>query len=119
MYEYRATVVRVVDGDTVDLQIDLGLETYRATRARLASINTAELTSSDPAQRQLAQRAKDWLSAKLPVGIVLTVSTFKDRREKYGRYLVMIRLDREEVSINAQMVSNELAIPYMIMNTPR
>jgi len=119
MYEYRAVVIRVVDGDTVDLHIDQGLEIYRLTRVRLASINTAELNSPNPEQRELAQRAQDWLRAKLPAGTQTTIKTFKDRREKYGRYLVMVYLDGDEVSINEQLVSNGLAVPYMVITSPQ
>lgn len=119
MFEYTAQVVRILDGDTVDFEVDLGLETYRRMRTRLASINTPELTSRDPAQRALAAQARDFVQAALPLGSTVKIRTFKDKREKYGRYLVMIYApETETVSINEKLVEAGLAVPYMVETSP-
>lgn len=118
MYEYLATVIRVVDGDTLDLNISLGFETWRVSRARLASINAAEMSSSDPVQRALAKAAKDWLGMMLPAGTVIRARTYKDKREKYGRYLVEAFAYGNPVSLNDQLVEQGLAVPYMVEAHP-
>lgn len=90
MYEYKAAVVRVVDGDTVDVRIDLGFSIGFETRLRLLGINTSELHAPDPAERERARAGAAMLSSLLPVGSVVQVHTQKDRREKYGRYLARV-----------------------------
>lgn len=90
MWEYRATVERTVDGDTVDLTIDLGFETYRAIRVRLNGIDAPEMNSSDPEERARAKMVRDHINTIIPTGSIVRVVTIKDRTEKYGRYLADI-----------------------------
>lgn len=104
MYEYKATVVRVVDGDTVDVRADLGFHITQEMRLRLAGINAPEMR--DPRGKD----AKAALAARLPAGTEILIRTERDRREKYGRYLAVILLDNED--INAWMVASGFATPY-------
>lgn len=108
MYDYRARLLRVVDGDTVHLEIDLGLETYRRIKCRLAAINAPEM--STPA----GPPAKARLVELLGTGDALVVHTVKDRTEKYGRYLVTIFTSSDSQSVNDQMVSEGYAVEYMV-----
>jgi len=81
LYEYKCTIVKVIDGDTVDVSIDLGLRIYHETRIRLYGINAPEINTDE------GKRAKSRLSELMPVGGEFILRTIKDRKEKYGRYL--------------------------------
>jgi len=93
MYEYRAKVVRVVDGDTVDFRVELGFHISLEDRFRLYGIDAPERNSKDPEQRELAKKATGRLRELLPEGKEVTIRTLKDRREKYGRYLACVYSD--------------------------
>jgi endonuclease YncB( thermonuclease family) len=88
MYQYRAKVFRIVDADTLVLDIDLGLETTRRITIRLALVDAVE--KSDPLSPLAIQLVKDWVVANSSAGGWVSISTFKDKREKYGRYLCTI-----------------------------
>ena len=87
---YGATVLYVVDGDTVDLMIDLGFNIHHKIRVRLYGVNTPESRTSNKAEKELGLRAKeythDWLSAHKWV----FVNTIPDKNDKYGRILARI-----------------------------
>ena len=93
MYEYRATLARVVDGDTYDLEVDLGLRVQTRTRVRLRGVDTPETygVRRGSAEWTRGQAAKAfvlrWFEAHGPE---LIVRTFKDRTGKFGRWLVEI-----------------------------
>jgi micrococcal nuclease len=106
MYEYRAVVLRVVDGDTVHLDVDLGFDVKRRDSFRFYGINAPEISTA------AGKTAKAWLEKRLPVGAVVSVRTQKDKREKYGRYLGTIFLD--DVNINEQLVTEGHAQRYMV-----
>lgn len=106
-YEYAALVVAVVDGDTVDLDIDLGLRTFRRDRFRLAGVDAPELRAADP---EPGRAAKAELARLLPMGAAVTVRTEKDRTEKYGRWLATVL--NGAVNVNERMVTGGFAKPY-------
>ena len=112
MFTYKATVIGIVDGDTVDFNIDLGFETFRKIRVRLYGINTPELHIADQVEAALA--AKKYVEEALPTGKVIYITTFKDKTEKYGRYLANIYTDEQltEPSLNKQLVTQGLAVEY-------
>jgi micrococcal nuclease len=109
MYEYNAIVLRVVDGDTVQLYIDLGLHIWRKENSRLAHINAAELNSEDPVERTLAQKAKARVEELLPVGRAVNIVSHS--LDKYGRPLVSVYI-APGVTINSTLVSEGLAKEY-------
>ena len=106
MYEYAATVLKVVDGDTVHLEVDLGLDQSRKLSARLYGINAPELNTA------AGKAARQHLTFLLfgGDGPRVTVRTYKDRREKYGRYLGT--LVKAGVDVNHQMVEDGHAVVY-------
>ncbi len=111
MWTYRATCLRVVDGDTVDARLDLGFHVFMEQRLRLAGIDTDEMRSPDPATRARALIAKERLAALLPVGSVFTVTTETDPRDKFGRWLG--RISTPDVpEVNELMIREGLARPY-------
>jgi micrococcal nuclease len=85
VFTYRAVMVAVHDGDTITVDVDLGWNVWRRFEAlRLAGIDAPELATD------AGKAARDWLAAKLPAGMAVTIQTEKDRREKYGRMLATI-----------------------------
>jgi micrococcal nuclease len=102
MYVYRATVTRVVDGDTMHLSVDLGCDVSVQMTVRLAGINTPEMnTMPGRAARAVAQ---DWLSRNAP-GYGITLRTVKDKKEKYGRYLAFIYPDKTKITLDDRGVA--------------
>lgn len=108
-YIYNALITNVVDGDTVDLMVDLGFGTHRQDRFRLARINTAELNSKIEDEKKLAQDAKNWMMAFLNQKVI-----FKSmRKDKYGRYLAELYLPDQTVSLNQRLINSGLAQLYI------
>jgi micrococcal nuclease len=114
IYIYKAELIRVVDGDTVDLIIDLGFDTLRKERFRLYGIDAPELRTA------AGKEAKAWLWEALQPLEAIYVQTIqlstKAKRDKYGRFLAVLYREqptggftmRESVhpaSINAKMVT--------------
>lgn len=86
-YTYRAALERVVDGDTLDIHVDLGFGVTIKQRFRIYGINAPEIFSVKIGtdERSKGEAAKQFVSQQLPT--VFTVKTYKDGQEKYGRYL--------------------------------
>ena len=102
MYQYRAKVARIIDADTVAFDIDLGFGVWRMNEScRLFGINAPEVVGENKAA---GIAAKEALASKMPVGLLVTISTFKDNKEKYGRFLVLVH-DKSE-NINEWLVAN-------------
>lgn len=109
MYEYRCRVVRVLDGDTVLAEIDLGFRISYRTPIRLAGLDAPELHRGTPDEKARGLAAKQRLEelAKLqPTGIV---ATSLDPFEKYGR--VLGRLTLGSMDITQTMIHEGLARP--------
>ena len=109
-YTYQAEVLRVVDGDTIDVILDLGIEVHTKQRLRLARINAWEPKGEE---REKGLRATNVLISKLSVPLQdqeyyaspfrqIRVETIKDKTGKYGRYLAEIWLD--DLNINDWLV---------------
>ena len=88
MFEYRAKLVKVVDGDTIDLDIDLGFNIHIRERVRLYGVNTPEVRGSEKKSGMAAKAfVKWWLQVdKGPI----MVRTVKDKRGKFGRMLAIL-----------------------------
>jgi micrococcal nuclease len=107
-YVYTGKIIKVVDGDTVDIMVDLGFHTFIESRFRLARIDTAEIKSKFEDQRVLAQDAKNWMSNFLNKEVI-----FKSiKKDKYGRYIVELFLLNESISLNQQLLDLGLAKLY-------
>ena len=88
MFEYSCTIVRVVDGDTVDVDIDLGFGMWmKKQRIRFYGIDTPESRTRDLEEKKYGLIAKAFVEASLPVGSTRTLTTVKDKTGKYGRIL--------------------------------
>jgi micrococcal nuclease len=105
MYEYKAKVVRVIDGDTVDLSIDLGFDVWISERVRLLGINCAEKNTTK------GMDAKHYVESVLPVDSIVSIKTVFDKREKYGRVLGVLTL-QDQTILNEALVSSGYAVKY-------
>jgi len=85
VHEYQADLIRVVDGDTMHLDLDLGLDIRTHIVVRVYGVNAPELKT--PEGKSALAWSTDWFAAHSGP---YTVSTIKDRREKYGRYLATL-----------------------------
>mgnify|MGYP003135868998 CR=1 FL=1 len=86
MYEYRVKIIKVVDGDTVDVDIDLGFGVWlNKQRIRLYGIDAPESRTRDLDEKRYGLKAKEWLKERLSDGAIL--KTRLDKKGKYGRIL--------------------------------
>ena len=109
-YVRRAKVTKEMDGDTIELAVDLGFNNYTIHIFRLDKLNTDETDSTDPVKKAKAMEAKDWLNKQLPIGSECIVQSIKDKTEKFGRYLGVIWKDG--VCLNDELIKLGLAKPY-------
>ena len=86
MYEYIVKeIVKIVDGDTVDIVLDLGFDVYRKERVRINRVDTPETNSKNVTEKKLAVEAKNYVSTWMINQKQVKIKTFKD--DKYGRLL--------------------------------
>ena len=115
MFEYYVKkVTNVVDGDTIDVDIDLGFSISYSQRVRLAGIDTPESRTSDKAEKVLGLESKEFLKSKIKDAKTVVIKTEKmDSSEKYGRILGWVYLDGSSISINEQMIADGYAWGYL------
>lgn len=115
MYEYRVkAVLAVVDGDTIDADIDLGFDISLTKRVRLAGIDTPESRTKNKEEKVLGLEVKELLKKKLKEAKTIVIRTeLPDSTEKYGRILGWIYLDGAELSINESLIATGYAWGYM------
>jgi micrococcal nuclease len=115
MYEYFVKEVKnVVDGDTIDVVIDLGFDILFASRVRLAGIDTPESRTTDKAEKALGIEAKEYLKKCLKDAKSVVIRTEKmDSSEKYGRILGWVYVNGESESLNNKMINDGYAWGYL------
>ena len=112
MYQYKIKKIRrIIDGDTVDVEIDLGFGITLSDRVRLQGINTAETKTKDLKEKAEGLMAKEWLEKELSKPGEWIIETTKD--DKYGRILGTLYLVGEPVTVNERMINDGIAKPYM------
>jgi endonuclease YncB( thermonuclease family) len=113
MYDYVAQVIRLVDGDTMHLQVDPGLDIRVNLIIRLWGLNAPEM-STDTGKAAKAW-VEQWLAEHAPTGLIV-LHTIKDKREKYGRYLGIVypAMGTMASSLNDEMLAAGQAVPYMV-----
>ena len=110
MYEYECTIRRVVDGDTIDVDVDLGFGTWRCSeRIRLFGVDTPECRTRDAKEKAAGFLAKKFVEDTLHVGGTYKLQTRE--KGKFGRFLGVIFISAR-TSINATLVSERLAVAY-------
>ena len=117
-YNFRVTKInRVVDGDTIDVTIDLGFDLYKKERVRIAGVDTPEKRTRDKEEKALGLDATIWMKEKLEeairVGNELTIRTeLKGGVGKYGRLLGWLYVGDNDFSLNEQMITEGYAWEY-------
>jgi micrococcal nuclease len=115
MYEYYVRKVEnVVDGDTIDVLIDLGFDILFQSRVRLAGIDTPESRTKDLAEKALGLEAKEYLKKYFKDAKSVVIKTEKmDSSEKYGRILGWVYVNGDTVSLNDKMINDGYAWGYL------
>jgi len=113
MYEYKVKITRVVDGDTVDADVDLGFDIFVKDRIRLMGIDTPESRTRNKAEKKLGLLAKERLKAlcKQHKGNII-LKTSKEGKGKFGRILGSIFADGSEVTFNDILIAEGHARNY-------
>ena len=117
MHTYKCTILRVVDGDTVDVGIALGFGVWmRKERVRLLGIDTPESRTRDKVEKVYGNLAKEFVKSYLPVGSSQTLQTEKDKTGKFGRilgrFLVYDNVTDAPIHLGDIMIRAHLAVAY-------
>jgi micrococcal nuclease len=105
-YTYAATVVKVIDGDTIDLTMDLGFYVKYSIRTRLRGVNAPEV------REEAGKMVREELRKLLPVGTPVLVTTYRDPTDKYGRWLAVI--EKDGLDICKWLLDNNYAVKMYI-----
>ena len=113
-YIYRIrSIHKVVDGDTIDADIDLGFDISLTKRIRLAGIDTPESRTTDANEKKLGLESKEWLKKRVEGAKDIIIRTeLPDSTEKYGRIIGHLFINGEETSLNNQMISEGYVWTY-------
>ena len=111
MYQYKVKKInRIIDGDTVDLDIDLGFGVTLSHRVRLKDINAAETRTLSAEEKTKGLAAKEWLKKELSREGEWIIETVKE--DKYGRILGTLYCVGDPITINERMLNEGIAEPY-------
>ena len=117
-YNFRVVEInRVVDGDTIDVTIDLGFDLFKKERVRVAGVDTPEKRTRDLAEKELGIDATNWLKEKLESAIsgdddLIIRTELVGGVGKYGRLLGWLYIGTDELSLNEQMITEGYAWAY-------
>ena len=117
-YNFRVTkIVKVLDGDTIDVLIDLGFDLFKKERVRIAGVDTPEKRTRDLEEKELGIHATNWLKDKLTETIkgdeeLLIRTELKGGVGKYGMLLGWLYIGDADVSLNEQMITEGYAWEY-------
>jgi micrococcal nuclease len=114
MYQYKCKIIKVLDGDTVDIDLDLGFKIILANqRVRMAGVDTPESRTSIAEEKVRGQLSKKKLAEKLPVGSWQIIETQKpdSNDDKFGRILGVFILE-DGTRVNDWLIQNNYAVPY-------
>ena len=114
LYVYRIkSITKVVDGDTIDANIDLGFDISFTKRIRLAGIDSPESRTTNLKEKALGLETKEWLKKTLEDAKDILIKTEKpDSTEKYGRIIGHLFINGQETSLNNQMITSGYALAY-------
>jgi micrococcal nuclease len=112
MYHYKIKkITKIIDGDTVDVDIDLGFNITLSQRVRLKDINAPEIRTLNTEEKAKGLAAKEWLQKELSREGEWIIETTKE--DKYGRILGTLYLVGDPVTVNERMLNEGVAEPYM------
>tara|TARA_R100000149_G_scaffold11173_1_gene4059 strand:+ start:239 stop:661 length:423 start_codon:yes stop_codon:yes gene_type:complete len=110
MYEYKCNITRVVDGDTVDAEIDCGFDIIYKSRIRLYGIDTPESRTRNLDEKARGKLASQFIKDKIAEAKLVKVKTKLDKKGKFGRVLGSIIAD--DLNLNQTMIEKHLAVAY-------
>jgi micrococcal nuclease len=111
MFEYQCKIVRVIDGDTTDVDIDLGFGVWlKKQRIRFYGVDTPESRTSDKEEKVYGMMAKEFVQHHLPLGSTHVLRTYKDGVGKYGRILGEFVVD--DTTLNQLLINTHNAVAY-------
>ena len=119
MYEYKCKVKRVVDGDTMDVILDLGFDVLHSVRVRLSAIDTPESRTRDLDEKARGKLSKAYLKESIKGRKVVLKTKLKDSRGKFGRVIAEVWVEFEEGSlrnVNELMIKESYAVKYNAEN---
>ncbi|MCG2419700.1 thermonuclease family protein [Aequorivita sp. F47161] len=108
MYQYKAKIIKVYDGDTVTAMVDLGFYHFQQMKFRLYGIDTPELRGDE---RGKGLEVRD-IVREMILNKEVIINSYKDKQEKYGRYLANIIIG--DIDLNVWLVDNGYAREYML-----
>jgi len=112
MFTYQAKVCRIIDGDSIVLDIDLGFNTWlNKQHIRLHGIDTPEYRTRDLVEKQHGTLAKNLVESLVQPGDSVVIKTVLDKHEKFGRILGIIEL-QNGINLNQLLIEEKLAVPY-------
>ena len=120
LYQYKVKeILKVVDGDTVDVIIDLGFDVFLEKRVRMAGVNAPESRTRNLEEKAKGLKTKAWLIEKFNTEKQIIIETSLDNQYgKFGRVLGTFYVGDSLMSVNLEMLSEGLARPYMIEDFP-
>ena len=111
MHEYKSKVTKIVDGDTIKCDIDLGFDIVLSNQTiRLYGIDTPESRTKDLEEKYYGNVSKQFLNDYCPKGSYITLRTHLDKKGKFGRILGELIVNK--VNLNEQMIEENLAVEY-------
>ena len=112
MYEYKCKIIKVIDGDTTDVDIDLGFGVWlKKQRIRFFGIDTPESRTRDLEEKKYGLAAKKYVTDHMPLGSTQTLVTVKDGKGKYGRILGQFKMEDGSI-LNDNMIAEHHAVAY-------
>ena len=114
MFTYNCRIAKIVDGDTIDVDIDLGFGIWKTNeRIRLWQIDTPECRTRDKEEKKYGLIAKNFVEQHLPIGKIFELQTLE--KDKFGRYLGAVFV-KNRLSINDMLLKANLAVKYVGQN---
>ena len=110
---YSAKLLSVIDGDTVDLSIDLGFNIHHKVRVRLYGVDTPESRTKNELEKAAGLKSKEFVKSWFDANLNVVIQTIKDKNEKYGRILAKVYADENKSKcLNEELVSSGFAKAY-------
>ena len=110
---YSGKLLSVIDGDTVDLSIDLGFNIHHKVRVRLYGVDTPESRTKNELEKAAGLKSKEFVKSWFDANLNVVIQTIKDKNEKYGRILAKVYADENKSKcLNEELVSSGFAKAY-------
>lgn len=113
LYNYKAEVVKIIDGDTLDVNVDLGFDIWHSIRIRLYGLDAPETRTTDVEEKSSGLKTKEFIKNWLDKnGYSIFIKTYRGKAEKYGRVLAEVYDSTCAEHLNDLLILEGLAKPY-------